>query len=363
MSTKRKTDPSVEYYDVVIAGASFAGLAVASQLKGCRVLLLDRKPIGSGQTSACGTPLPVLQYWRAEEAVLARHSTLTLHVAGRAYPFPSPYSWCTFDYQRFCQLLKEQSDAVFLKAAVRSFDGEVVYTTRGRFRARVFVDATGWRAVLANALESAYTRLPYLNQGLESIVPLNGAPVQKDALHFWYDHPALRGGVSWAFPRGDTLSVGVGVYHQARPLKNALHAFARDLAVEPDGLHGTYFPFRLREPVVEHLFVVGDAAGMCLGLTGEGIRPALYFGEACGRIIRRVLEEGLPFEDALLDYRNFVEYYRRVFEALTGAQNFLTRLPVSFIGGMARLLSRGPLSHWLLRTYWRWTARWGASAE
>ncbi len=358
MSGKGITDT----YDVIIAGASFAGLAVASQLKGYRVLLLDRKPVGSGQTSACGTPFQVLRHWGAEEAVLARHDTLTLHVAGRAYPFSSPYSWCTFDYQRFCQILKEQSDAVFRQAAVRSFDGEVVYTTRGRFRARVFVDASGWRAVLANALESAYTRLPHLNQGLETIVPLNGEPAQKNALHFWYDHSALPGGVTWAFPRGETLSIGVGVYHQARPLKGALRAFAHDLAAEPDSLHGTYFPFRLRAPVVENVFVVGDAAGMCLGLTGEGIRPALYFGEACGRIIRRALEEGRSLEDALREYQCFVDHYRRVFEALTGAQKFLTRLPVSLIGAMARVLSHSSLSNWMLRTYWRWTARWDSPA-
>ncbi len=42
-------------YDVIIAGGSFAGLAVANQLRGQRVLLIDRKPIGSGRTSACGT--------------------------------------------------------------------------------------------------------------------------------------------------------------------------------------------------------------------------------------------------------------------------------------------------------------------
>lgn len=363
MFEKGNADTPVEHYDVVIAGASFAGLAVASQLKGCSVLLLDRKKVGSGQTSACGTPLQVLRYWNAEDAVLARHDMLILHVARREHPFPSPYPWCTFDYERFCQILKERSDAVFLQAAVRSFDGEVAYTTRGRFRARVFVDATGWRAVLANALESAYTRLPHLNQGLETIVPLNGSPMQKNALHFWYNHSALPGGVTWTFPQGDTLSIGVGVYHQARPLKGALQDFARYIAAEPDGLHGTYFPYRLREPVVERLFVVGDAAGMCLGLTGEGIRPALYFGEACGRIIRRVLEAELPLEEALREYRLFVEHYRRVFQVLTGAQKFLTRLPESFIGAIASTLSCGPLSNWMLRTYWRWTARWDSPAS
>ncbi|NIW91899.1 MAG: hypothetical protein GWN20_03100 [Phycisphaerae bacterium] len=45
----------MEDYDVIIAGASFAGLAVANQLSGHKVLLIDRKPNGAGQTSACGT--------------------------------------------------------------------------------------------------------------------------------------------------------------------------------------------------------------------------------------------------------------------------------------------------------------------
>lgn len=48
-------------YDVIIAGASFAGLAVTAQLWGKRVLLLDRKPIGMGQTSARGTLVCTLQ--------------------------------------------------------------------------------------------------------------------------------------------------------------------------------------------------------------------------------------------------------------------------------------------------------------
>src|SRR6266498_5144291 len=47
-------------YDAIIVGASFAGLAVARQLRG-RVLLLDRNEVGAVQTSACGTPLWVPQ--------------------------------------------------------------------------------------------------------------------------------------------------------------------------------------------------------------------------------------------------------------------------------------------------------------
>ena len=38
------------------------------------------------------------------------------------------------------------------------------------------------------------------------------------------------------------------------------------------------------------VFFVGDSAGHCLPLTAEGIRTALYFGIACGRELRAVIE-------------------------------------------------------------------------
>ena len=40
------------------------------------------------------------------------------------------------------------------------------------------------------------------------------------------------------------------------------------------------------------MFFAGDSAGHCLPLTAEGIRTALYFGLACGRELRAVLEGG-----------------------------------------------------------------------
>ncbi len=44
--------------DVLICGASFAGLAVARELalSGADVLIIDRYEIGERQTSACGIP-------------------------------------------------------------------------------------------------------------------------------------------------------------------------------------------------------------------------------------------------------------------------------------------------------------------
>lgn len=61
-------------FDVIITGASFGGLAVASRLRaGQRVLLLNRQPVGAGQTSACAAPLVALDRMAARDAIVQVH--------------------------------------------------------------------------------------------------------------------------------------------------------------------------------------------------------------------------------------------------------------------------------------------------
>src|SRR5947199_7476556 len=59
-ATKRGTDgtPLDADADVLICGASFAGLAAARELagSGANVLLVDRYEVGERQTSACAAP-------------------------------------------------------------------------------------------------------------------------------------------------------------------------------------------------------------------------------------------------------------------------------------------------------------------
>ena len=53
------------------------------------------------------------------------------------------------------------------------------------------------------------------------------------------------------------------------------------------------------------MFFVGDSAGHCLPLSGEGIRTAFYFGIAAGRELRAVLEHRKTREQALERYADF----------------------------------------------------------
>jgi len=59
-ATKRGAErtPLRPDWDVIVCGASFAGLAVCRELSGsgARVLMIDRYEVGARQTSACAAP-------------------------------------------------------------------------------------------------------------------------------------------------------------------------------------------------------------------------------------------------------------------------------------------------------------------
>src|ERR1700742_1506831 len=74
--------------DVLICGASFAGLTVARELRatGASVLVLDRYEIGERQTSACAAPTEWLANLGLQDALRQTFSSLLVHTPPRALP-------------------------------------------------------------------------------------------------------------------------------------------------------------------------------------------------------------------------------------------------------------------------------------
>ena len=336
-------------YDVVIAGASFAGLAVTAQLRGKRVLVLDRKPIGTGQTSACGTLVSTLRALRLEDAILQVHDRLVVHTPGRTHIYPVPEPFCTFDYPKLCHLLWEQGDADFVQAPAMGLEGNRVLTPSGEYEGHIIVDASGWRAALGAILRPDLVRRDRLNFGLETTLVY-----QDEGLHFWYDPKGLLPmGVTWSFPIGRFSRIGVGSYRGDTRLLRTLDRFVRSLGLERDGTHGGYFPYQLRDPIIGDLFLVGDAAGQCLALTGEGIRPALFFGTHLGRLLRRALEGETTLDEARAAYRQLVLRRKWGYDLLTRMQRILPRMPLPAVERLLALVSRPPLLERLIVRYIR----------
>src|SRR6266568_8410662 len=85
-------------YDAIVVGGSFAGLAVAAQLKGHRVLLIDQRPIGTHQTSTCAVPLATAEAVGAVSATQEIHEFASLHTGGKEYRYRLNEPYVTFDY-------------------------------------------------------------------------------------------------------------------------------------------------------------------------------------------------------------------------------------------------------------------------
>jgi flavin-dependent dehydrogenase len=299
--------------DVLICGASFAGLTVARELARSparpRVVVVDRYEIGERQTSACAVPRPWLELLGLTDAIVQEFDAIAAHTSDRSYAWDLPESFVTFDYRRLCRLLAAQGDFVFETATIegRGPVGDVpgapltVLTDRGPVRAPLVVDALGWRRVLAPADEEAIQPPEaYLSRGLE--VHPEGT---SDELALYLNPRYVPDGYSWSFPAGDEVRVGVGSFDPHHHVKDPTLRLVADLEREPDGFQGNWIPHRLRSAVGDDVFFVGDSAGHCLPLTAEGIRPAFHFGMALGRELRHVVEGRQTREQALRRYASF----------------------------------------------------------
>jgi len=334
--------------DVLVCGASFAGLAVARELagSGADVLVVDRYEIGERQTSACAAPTPWLKAMGVEASIRQEIPHMAFHTPDGSCRYRLPWSWSSFDYRELCELLWAQSDARFAIAKVEGRAPGGVDTDRGRLQAPLVVDALGWRRVLA-AGGYQPPRAP-LSRGLEVHPHGGGAD-----LDVWIDRSLVRRGFCWSVPANGEQRVGAGSYDPAQHVKEPTVDLAGRLGVDAVRYQGNWFPHRLRAATEDGVFFVGDSAGHCFPLSGEGIRTAFYFGIACGRELRAVVEGRSAPERALGRYHAFSADHAPAFTRALALQRLIPALPPRLLTAALKLTGAQPIVNrvfgWYLR--------------
>jgi flavin-dependent dehydrogenase len=341
--------------DVLVCGASFAGLAVARELAtaGADVLVVDRYEIGERATSACAAPTPWLHAMGVGGAIRQELPHMTFATPHGRVRYRLPWSWSAFDYRELCTGLWEQcGDARFETAKVegRAADSRpagaagdpaqiAVATDRGTVLAPLVVDALGWRRVLA----SAHYQPPDapLSRGLE--VHPRRATAGGDALDVWIERDVVRRGYGWRVPAGAEARIGVGSYEPAHHVRAPTEALSARLGEAAERWQGNWFPHRLRSATEQGVFCVGDSAGHCLPLSGEGIRTAFYFGIACGRELRRVLAGDASRAEALERYAAFHDRHAPAFRRALALQRLIPALPPRVLTALLHALRPQPL--------------------
>ena len=325
--------------DVLICGASFAGLAVARELagSGADVLVVDRYEIGERQTSACAAPTPWLHAMGVREAIRQELPCMAFHTPHGSARFRLPWSWSAFDYRTLCHELWDQcGDARFEPAKVERRAGNTVETDRGPITAPLIVDALGWRRVLGPG-PNVQPPEATISRGLEVHPDARGGDTDLD---IWIDRSLVRWGYAWSVPAGAEQRVGVGSYEPRHHVKEPTREIAGRLGLPPVRYQGNWFPHALRPAVEDGVFFAGDSAGHCFPLSGEGIRTAFYFGIACGRELRRVLAGEATAAEALAAYGAFSAGHAPAFALALRLQRLIPALPPRVLAALLGVVGR-----------------------
>src|ERR687886_1936631 len=345
--TKRGVDrtPLTGDTDVLICGASFAGLTVARELAGtgARVLVLDRYEIGERQTSACAAPTGWLERLGLEDSIRQTFADLVIHTPHGDARYRLPWTFSTFDYRELCALLASQGEFEFETAKVDGRTGTRVHTDRGVVSAPLVVDGLGWRRVLGRGYQPPDAPL---SRGLEVHPGGSG-----DDLEIWIDRRYVPAGYGWSFPAREEVRIGVGSFDPRFHVKGTTVLLAEDLGSEAVRYQGNWIPHKLRDAVEDGVFFVGDSAGHCLPLTAEGIRTAFYFGIALGRELRAVVDGRSSRAVALAQYSAFSAAHEWKFRWMLRTQKAVPRIPPRLLGPAIRAMGARPFVRWAFDHY------------
>jgi menaquinone-9 beta-reductase len=177
-------------------------------------------------------------------------------------------------------------------------------------------------------------------------------------MHFYVNREIVRWGYGWIFPCGDESRVGLGAFDNPKGLPDLLRAFLHRLDM-PDDLRtmertGGMLPWQQRPAVIDNLWLLGDAAGHCLPLTGEGIRFAFQDGDVAGRLLGGVLAGAISWGAASASYAATVARHRERVGAFTRFQHFVRYVPNAVFAPMAWALARRSVRSWGLTRYMAW---------
>jgi len=284
----------LEQTDILVIGAGPGGLACATLLaqQGAKVVLVERKARIGPKVCAGGiTWGGLIKHVSAdliERGFPQQHVVTRLQrvVVTETNPIIA-----TISRERLGQWMAEQARAAGVTVLTRTRalaleQHRAVLETAGKPRRTLdfnhLVGADG-----SNSMVRRFLGLPTTAMGLGLNCMLPDRYTQME----WHLHTRLFGyGYGWIFPHAEEVSIGAyGDVDNlsARVLKQRLLSWAamQGFRIDPETIRAGLVNFDYRGVRFDRTWLVGDAAGLASGLTGEGIYPALVSGQAVARMI------------------------------------------------------------------------------
>ena len=309
-------DQKRDIYDVIVVGASFAGLSFAgvAAALGLRVLVLERDAEVGGVVRTTGVlfsdvldiiDVPARYLMNAVRRIqLQPPDHPPIEVSTRAYRFymvnvPGMLRWMAEQAEErgatvrcgamFLDAAREQDGVmrVTLGASTASRESDTLYT-------RFLIGTDGTRSRVAQCLQlDQNTRFL---AGAEWL--LEGVALDRETFYLVMGQQLAPGYCMWLAPHGDIVALGVAghprAFNPTASLRAAqelfkevadlsqMHVVERKAGIIPTGgrLRHVY-----RDDSRGRALLLGDAAGLCGAATGGGIYPALISGRLAAHAV------------------------------------------------------------------------------
>ena len=294
-----------ENYDVVVAGAGFAGLACARRAarRGLSVLVLERQSRPGERVHTTGILVrEAWTEWKVPARLVRRINRVRVYTPAHDYieVARDGYFFMATDTARLMSHLARETQraGVEIRWGER-YRGVVPGGSPMSLRdsgvtCRFLVGADGARSRVAESF--GLDRNRRLLKGVEwEFEPLDGVA---DCLHCFIDPRCAPGYIGWVVPGVATTQVGLALHRDRRAdlpgfvaKLDPLFGMSGGTVVEK---RGGVIPVGglLRNVHGERVLLIGDAAGMVSPLTAGGIHHAWRFGRIAGDAIADHLEGG-----------------------------------------------------------------------
>jgi geranylgeranyl reductase len=282
-------------FDVIIVGAGPGGLACAevTASAGLKTLVLERKQAIGKKVCAGGVtwnglvkkvPIALSERQFTTQHIFTRHQKITV---AAATPIIATVNREKLGQEMGRKAMQAGAEIRLGCQVTAINDNKLTFLdistkNQQKLNFSYLVGADG-----SSSLIRRYLGIPVHNIGIGINYQLSG---NYPDMTWHLDSALFKSGYAWVFPHKETVSVGAYVdarVMKAKKLQESLLKWAKKSGY-PLSLHkgeAEMINFDYRGFRFKNIFLIGDAAGLASGLTGEGIYPAIVSGEEVARCI------------------------------------------------------------------------------